>query len=140
MDKPVLTDKEQFPTEEVIFSNIGEAKVHWETLFGVIDSRYPEFSSEWRYYKDGKSWLLKTQKKSKTIFWLSVHQNAFKVSFYFGDKAESAIFNSSIPESLKESFKFGKRYGKIREITIQVESQDDIENVLQLIEIRLSIK
>ena len=139
MDKPVLTDKEQFPTEEVIFSNIGKAKTQWKTLFEYIDERYPEFSSEWRYYKDGQNWLLKTLKKSKTMFWLSVHQNAFKITFYFGDKAESAILSSAISGSLKDSFKYGKRYGKIRGITIQIDSQNDIENVLLLIEIKLTI-
>ena len=140
MDKPVLKDKEQFPTEEVIFSHIGEAKTHWKKLFAYINSKYPEFSSEWRYYKDGQAWLLKTQKKSKTIFWLSVVENAFLITFYFGDKAEPAILNSEISESLKESFKTGKRYGKIRGITIQIESEDDIDNVQKLVEIRLSTK
>jgi len=88
MDKPLLADKEQFPTEEIIFSHIDESRIHWETIFGHIHINYPEFIGEWRYYYDGKSWLLKTTKKSKTIFWLSVVQDSFKITFYFGDKAE----------------------------------------------------
>ena len=140
MDKPILKDKDLFPTEEVIFSHIGKAKTHWKKLFAFVNSKYPEFLSEWRYYKDGGAWLLKTQKKSKTIFWLTVFENAFAITFYFGDKAEPAILNSEISEDLKESFKTGKRYGKIRGITIQVESEDDIDNILLLIEIRLSTK
>ena len=84
MEKPLLADKEQHPTEEIIFSHIGESRHHWETLFGHIHSGYPEFISEWRYYNDGKRWLLKTTKKSKTIFWLVIcqeHDPAREVSF-----------------------------------------------------------
>ena len=140
MDKPLLADKEQFPTEEIIFSHIGGSRIHWETIFGHIHNDYPEFVGEWRYYKDGKRWLLKTVKKSKTIFWLSVFQDSFKITFYFGDKAEPVILASSISDSLKESFQNGKRFGKIRAITVQVGNEDDVEDIKSLIEIKLSIK
>jgi hypothetical protein len=140
MDKPLLADKEQFPTEKIIFSHIGESRIHWETIFGHIHINYPEFIGEWRYYNDGKRWLLKTTKKSKTIFWLSVVQDSFKITFYFGDKAEPVILASTISGSLKNSFQNGKRFGKIRAITVQVENGDDVENVKSLIEIKLKIK
>jgi len=140
MEKPLLADKEQFPTEEIVFSHIGESRSHWETLFHHIRNDYPQFSSEWRYYNDGKSWLLKTTRKSKTVFWLSVIQSSFIVTFYFGDKAEPAIMASSISDRLKESFQNGKRFGKIRAITIQVENSKDVENVYSLIELKLSVK
>jgi hypothetical protein len=140
MEKPILADKEQFPTEEIIFSHIGESRIHWETIFGHIHANYPEFVSEWRYYNDGKSWLLKTTRKSKTIFWLSVRQDSFQITFYFGDKAEPVILASSISDSLKDAFQNGKRFGKIRAITVQVENGDDGEDVKSLIEIKLNMK
>jgi hypothetical protein len=140
MEKPVLADKEQFPTEEIVFSHIGESRIHWETVFQHISDEYPECSSEWRFYNDGKSWLLKTTRKSKTVFWLSVKQNSFNITFYFGDKAELLIMASSISDTLKYSFKNGKRYGKIRAITVKVDEANAVENVKSLIEIKLSIK
>ena len=140
MDKPLLDDKEQFPTEEIIFSHIGESRIHWETLFRHIHNHHPDFIGTWRFYNDGKRWLLKTARKSKTIFWLSVMKDAFTITFYFGDKAESAIMAGDISDSIKDSFQNGKRYGKIRGITVHVKSGDDVDNVKSLIEIKLSIK
>ncbi len=70
MDQLILTDKNQFPTEEIIFSHIGKSKILWESIFKYIHANYPDFSEQWKYYNDGKSWLLKVAKKSKTIFWL----------------------------------------------------------------------
>lgn len=140
MEKPILTDKEQFPTEEIIFSYIGKSRIHWEAIFGYIHTNYPEIISEWRYYNDGKSWLLKSTKKLKTIFWLSVLQDSFRITFYFGDKAEPVILAGTISASLKDSFQNGKKYGKIRAITVRVENEEDVENVKSLIEIKLKIK
>jgi len=140
MEEKVLTDKNQFPTEEVIFSHIGISKRHWESIFQHIHNNHPDFSEQWRYYNDGKSWLLKVTRKSKTIFWLSIWKGLFRITFYFGDKAEPAIMESSISDKLKEEFKNGKRYGKIRGITLIVNNNKVIEYVKTLIIIKLSIK
>ncbi len=140
MEEKVLTDKNQFPTEEVIFSHIGESKIYWESIFQHIHTNHPDFSEEWRYYNDGKSWLLKVTRKSKTIFWLSILKSLFRITFYFGDKAEPAIMESSISDKLKEEFKNGKRYNKIRGITLIVNNNKVIEYVKSLIIIKLSIK
>lgn len=140
MEERVLTDKNQFPTEEIVFSHIGDVKVFWESLFGNIHSNHPEFTEQWRYYNDGKSWLLKVTKKKKTIFWLSVLKGTFRIAFYFGDKAEPVIMASNISKELKTQFKDGKRYGKIRGISLTINSNDDVENVLELIETKLKVK
>lgn len=140
MEERVLSDKSQFPTEEIIFSHIGDAKMFWESLFSNIHSNHPEFTEQWRYYNDGKSWLLKVTKKTKTLFWLSVHKDTFKIAFYFGDKAEPAIMASNISEELKSQFKNGKRYGKIRSISLTINTNNDIENVLDLIDTKLKVK
>ena len=68
MNKPILTNKDQFPTDEIIFSHIGKSKVIWESLFLHIYEKHPDLNTEWRYYNDGKSWLMKVTLKSRTIF------------------------------------------------------------------------
>ena len=140
MDKNVLTDKNQFPTPEMIFTHIGKSKKYWETLFDHLRTNHPDFNEQWRYYIDGKSWLLKVTRKSKTIFWLSVLPEAFRITFYFGDRAEPLISDSPISEKFKREFKEGKKYGKIRGITIIVKSEKDIDNIISLIDIKLRIK
>ncbi len=89
---------------------------------------------------DGKSWLLKVTKKTKTIFWLSIFRNSSKITFYFGDKAEPAIMAGDISEGLKTQFENGKRYRKIRGITITIDSKSAVNDALALMEIKLKIK
>ena len=137
MEKPILKDQDQYPTDEVIYSCIGETKTLWISFFDYIHQNFPDFSKDWKYYKDGKSWLLKVAKKSKTVFWVSVLKDTFRITFYFTDKAEDAINKSEILDELKEQFKNGKRYNKIRALSIVFRNKMDIEYAKSLIPIRL---
>jgi ABC-type uncharacterized transport system YnjBCD substrate-binding protein len=140
MEPPVFYDKDQFPTEEIIFKHMGRRKSLWLSLFNLIEKDFPQISNEWRYYNDGKSWLMKVTAKSKTIFWLSIVKGSFRITFYFTDKAENALLKSTLSDELKKQFKEGKRFGKIRGITILFKNKKDIEDAKELINIKLSLK
>ena len=128
------------PSDEIVFSFIGKYKPLWISLFQYIQDQHPEITKEWRYYNDGKCWLLKATKKTKTIFWLSVIEKTFRITFYFTDKAQKAIDSSTLPEELKEQFKSGKRYNKIRGLTIIVKNKKDCASAEELIRIKGSMK
>jgi len=140
MEQLVLSDKDIFPTEEIIFPHIGKHKSLWKSIFEYIHSTYPSFTEQWNFYNDGKRWLLKVTNKSKTIFWLGVLENSFRMTFYFTDKAEQAIMSSAISDELKEQFKAGKKYNKIKGISIVFKNKADIEYAKQLIEIKLNTR
>jgi hypothetical protein len=95
---------------------------------------------QWKYYKDGKCWLLKVSKKTKTIFWIAIFKDTFRMTFYFSDKAEQSINNAPISDELKEQFINGKRYNKIRGLSIYFKYKRDIEYAKSLIRIKLSVK
>ena len=138
MDQLVLSDKTQFPTEEIIFSHLGKAKNIWVSFFEYLQENYPDILSEWRYYNDGKSWLMKNTRKKKTVFWLSIQEGTFRITFYFTDRAETAIAGSTIPAEMKKQFKEGKQYGKIRGLTVFFKFKKDIETAKTLLMIKLN--
>jgi hypothetical protein len=140
MEPHVLTDKRQFPTEEIIFAHLGKSKVFWLSLFEYIHTNHPDLSEEWRYYNDGKSWLLKVKRKKKTVFWLSVVKDAFRTTFYFTDRANGAIADSSISDELKEQFASGKRFGAIRGLTVTYKNKKAVADAQKLIALKISLK
>jgi hypothetical protein len=140
METPVLSDKEIFPTEEVIYSHIGKASTLWNSVFEYIHTAHPDIEEQWRYYNDGKSWLMKVTRKTKTIFWLSLYKNSFRATFYFTAKAEEAILNSKLSSELKQQFIEGKNFGKLRGITVFFKNKKDVENIRELISVKLSLK
>ncbi len=140
MEQQILWDKNLYPSEEVIFSHIGKSKQLWVSFFDYIHSNHPDFTEEWRYYNDGKSWLMKVQRKAKTVFWLSLFEKTFRVSFYYTDRAEKAILDSDISDELKKVFTNGKIYGRLRGMTIVFKKKKDIEYAKTLIGIKLTVK
>ena len=138
-EDPILSDPKQYPSDEIVFSHIGRKKDLWARFFDDLKTDHPDFSKEWRYYKDGGRWLMKVTRKAKTIFWVSVEEKEFLVTFYFSDKASASINDSSLSSELKEAFNTGKRYGKIRGITVSIAKFKDIEYVNTLIEIRKNV-
>ena len=140
MEEKILTDKSQFPTDRIIYTHIGKSKALWISMFEHIHATYPEISHEWRYYNDGKSWLMKVTRKAKTVFWLSVQKNYYRTTFYFTAKAEEMLMSSDISDQLKKNFKEGRFYGKIRGLTVVMKSKKDLKDFEMILAIKINLK
>jgi hypothetical protein len=140
MDIPCLNDKNIYPDDEVLTRYLGRAKNAWDSFMDLLKTDYPLLSTEWRYYNDGKRWLFKTTQKTKTICWISVWEKFFRITFYFGNKAEETIKKSALDEKLKAQFlNYGGKL-KIRPITIIVKKKSDLNVLRELIELKELIK
>jgi hypothetical protein len=97
-------------------------------------------SGVWNYYNDGKQWLFKMTRKKKTLFWAAVQDDSFRITFYFGDKAEPLLVESKLPQKIKDDFKTSKHYGAIRAISVSLLRDSDIGIIKELISVKLKIK
>ena len=136
----LLTNKEIYPTDEYIFSIIGEKRVFWQQIMNYMANNYKDASGGWNFYYDGKRWLFKMTNKKKTIFWAGLLNDTFRITFYFGNKAETMIEQSDLAQNIKEEFKTAKHYGMIRPVTILVNGKDDADNVLKMIALKSKLK
>jgi len=135
-EKLVLGDKSVYPSEEILFSIIGDKKIVWQKIISYAREKYDNITGEWRFYNDGKQWLFKLQYKKKTVFWSGVLQDTFRITFYFGKKAEPVITESNLPEKIREDFVTGKQYGNTRAISIKVSGTSDLETIYKLIDLK----
>lgn len=140
MEPIVLTDPSIKPSDELIFEIIGENSKYWEALIEYLYEKHLNITEEWRFYNDGKSWLYKAVRKKQTLYWIGVIKDTFRVTFWFGEKAEPIIEASTLPESIKEEFRNAKRYGQLRAISVEVRSDDDFANVVKLLELKAKMK
>lgn len=136
----LLADKNIYPTDEYIFSIIGEKKILWLSIMDHMKNNYKDSAGGWNFYNDGKRWLFKMVSKKKTVFWAGILNDTFRITFYLGNKAESIIENSDLPQIIKEEFKTAKRYGLIRPVTFIINDNSDVDNVLKMIAIKNKIK
>jgi len=94
----------------------------------------------WRYYKDGTSWLCKVARKKKTILWLSVWQGCFHLGFYFTEKNGAGIPDLNIDKRLKRAYVENKPIGKLKPLTVEVHTQADLQDGLELVAYRMGKK
>jgi hypothetical protein len=140
LEKPVLSDPGIKPDDKLISSFIGDKINYWHDILTYCETEYSGASGDWRFYNDGKQWLFKFVFKKKTLFWAALYEDAFKITSYFGDKAEPVILASNISDPVKEGFINGKRYGKIRAISLKIFRAEDVENVKKVIAVKAKLK
>lgn len=138
MDRPLLHDANTYPVDTILNAILGNCSAVYQTFVHTL----PEYQIEleWRYYDDGKSWLGKAVSKKKTIFWLSVWQNFFKVSFHFTEKTCIGIINLPIVDEIKTSMVNAPIKGKLISLIIDVSETAHLKDVFTLISYKQSCK
>jgi hypothetical protein len=122
-----------------------------EVLEKVLDKKYPVFREfisnaeseefklipNWRYYKDGKAWLCKITLKKKTVVWLSVWSDCFKLAFYFTEKSGGGIPGLKIDDSIKEFYLNHKPIGKLKPVVVEVKMKSQLVDINTLIKYKI---
>ena len=140
MEPIVLTDPTITPDNKLIYTIIGDKSIYWQKILDYLYQNHKDISEVWRFYNDGKAWLFRTLKKKNTIFWVGVIQGAFRITFWFSDKAAPIIEQSDLPEKLKDEYRNAKKFNTIRAVSLVISSDEDLAAVFQLIELKLKIK
>jgi len=136
MDNKVLSDPDLYPSEKVLSRVLKRAHPAFVSLLAFNHQHYPQFAERWKYYRDGKSWLMNVSMKKKTLFWLSVGDGFFRVTFYMNTKARELVMKSALGEELKKhvTTNIGKQ---LVGLTLHVKTKKDIEPYEELMQIKL---
>jgi hypothetical protein len=132
-EKPLLNDPKEFPDDGVLSKYLGKNKVLWDAMTGEWSSDFPSASLEWKYYKDGGTWLGKLVEKKKTVCWISVWDKFFKISFYFAEKNDNDIKILKIDQRLKDSYLSNKPIGKLKPLIVAVKTKKTLKSIYELI-------
>jgi hypothetical protein len=140
MERPCLNNPDEFPDDTLLARHLGPAKTAWDSFMTFLRDRAPDWTGQWRYYNDGKTWLFKLTHKKKTLCWVSIWPGAFKTTFYFGIKAAPLIAASKLPQKYIDQFLHGKTYGKIRSISVLIKTPAALSTTKTLLRIKEQLK
>ncbi|MFB6319452.1 DUF3788 family protein [Saccharicrinis sp. FJH54] len=139
-EKPQLRDSEVEPTDDVLKQVLGENVFPvFSELRQTVEHDF-DFELLWHYYKDGGAWLCKVVHKKKTIFWLSVWDKHFKVSFYFTEKTRPGVTELNINDDLKKSMFSSKMSGKLIPLTFQMNNAEQLSDLLEVTKYKKGLK
>jgi hypothetical protein len=128
-----LRDESIYPNEEVLSSILQDS---FQTYLSLLDlfKKY-DMSYEWRYYRDGKAWLCKVQKKKRTIIWMSAWKGFMQATIYFPERYIDQVYQLDISDDLKEKINSTKNVGKSKPCTFEIKDKNifkDFEKVMNL--------
>ncbi|MDD3338074.1 MAG: DUF3788 family protein [Lachnospiraceae bacterium] len=116
----LLRDANIEPTVGMIADGLGATNTVYEKFIEEL-KEYNISLMNWRYYNDGKAWLSKGEykwttargaNKVKPVFWLSIWEGFFKVSFFFSEKIRTELLSLPISSDAKEIIKNTEATGK----------------------------
>ena len=137
MSIQLLIDPDVFPSAEVLGKALDKKYPVFKEFICTVESEDLKLIPNWRYYKDGKAWLCKITLKKKTVVWLSVWSDCFKVAFYFTEKSGEGIPGLRIDDSIKEFYLNHKPIGKLKPIVVEVRSKSQLVDINTLIKYKI---
>lgn len=106
----LLRDSNVEPTSDIIAAGLGVSYVTYTKFLDELEAHHGITLMDWRFYNDSKAWLSKGEykwttargaNKVKPIFWLSIWEGLFKVSFNFAYCAQEKLLNLPISPETK---------------------------------------
>jgi len=138
MGKPLLNNPAVLPTDEVLKSILGSAfEAYSECMERIAEM---ELVPEWNYYKDGGAWLCKVQYKKKTVFWLSIWENRFRVVFYFTEKTMVGLAELDIEPALVQQVVQAAPIGKLIPMGFNVQKKDQLNDLFTVAHYKKKLK
>ena len=127
-----LGDESVFPDEAVLKGVLGRSYRAFCALLELFDRN--EMTHEWRYYRDGKAWLCKVQKKKRTIIWMSAWKGFAKAVVYVPLKHMDDVYALPIASETKDRFRGTKNVGQSKPCIFEVRNQKvlkDLDTVMK---------
>nr|WP_294776246.1 DUF3788 family protein [uncultured Flavobacterium sp.] len=136
--KSIFTNKNEIPTEAQLQKALGNTYDYWQLFAEHTLKLYPKAVSEWHFSGDKFGWSFRIKDEKRIIIYLLPRDQFFKVAFVFGQKATNTIMACPISEFIKTELQAAKVYAEGRGIRIEIKDKHLVEDILQLISIKIS--
>jgi hypothetical protein len=138
VNKIELSDESVYPDETVLRGVLGRSYQAYCALLELFDRH--QMLYEWRYYRDGKSWLCKVQKKKRTIVWMSAWKGFMKAAIYIPERHLDRVYALPIHEETKDRIKTTKNVGKSRPCIFEIRDQRILKDMEVVIQFKIQTK
>ena len=128
-----LHDSSVYPDKPVLERILGLSYGAYCSLLKLYEDNGLE--AEWRYYRDGKTWLCKVQRKGRTIVWMSAWKGYMQATIYFPERHIESVCALDVSRATRERILSTENTGKSKPCIFEIrddEALKDFNTVLQL--------
>jgi len=138
LDDLGLRDEKVFPDEKVLRNVLGKSYAAYALLIELFRQNAMTFA--WRYYRDGKAWLCKVQKQSRTIIWMSAWKGFMRATIYFPGKYLERVYQLDIGEETKCKIRLTKNVGQSKPCTFEVRDEQMLTDLAKVMQLKIECK
>jgi hypothetical protein len=121
-----LRDESVYPDENLLKTILGKSYNAYCTLLKLYDDN--KMTYEWRYYRDGKAWLFKVQRKKRTIVWMSAWKGYMQAAIYVPDRLMEGVYALDISDDVKKRIRNTKNVGKSKPCIFEIRNKDILKD------------
>lgn len=136
MEENIFNDKLVVPDGRTVQKALGEAGGFWLELRKYVQENYGPAIEEWKYYGLKSGWTMRMLSNKRNLFFFTVIDKGFRLSFVFGDRAVDAIGRSDLPRSIIDEVMNAQKYPEGRGLRIEVKDRRLAAAVKTLIKIK----
>jgi hypothetical protein len=135
INKKELNDESVYPDEKVLKKILGRSYKAYCELLKLYDDNEMEYT--WRYYRDGKAWLCKVQKKKRTIVWMSAWKGFMKVTIYVPEKYIDELYKLDISKEMIEKIRKTKNVGRSKPCIFEIRNKNILKDLNKVIQFKI---
>jgi hypothetical protein len=136
--KSIFIEKSKIPTESELKTALGDTYSYWKNLAEFSNKLFPSAKNEWHFSGEKYGWSFRISDKKRVLIYLLPRDGFFKTAFVFGQKATDQIIQSEISDHIKNELLAAKAYAEGRGIRIEIKDSEMIEDVKELIRIKIA--
>lgn len=137
-DISIFTDKSVIPDEKALVMALGNTANLWSQLKDYVYERYPKATEEWKYPGAKYGWSFRIKDKKRVLTYLLPRDQYFKVALVFNEKATREVLDSTVNDAIKKDLRAARAYAEGRGIRIDVRDETVLNDIRQLIDIKVS--
>jgi hypothetical protein len=133
-----LRDENAYPDEKLLQTILDKSYNTYSLLIELFNQY--EMTYAWRYYRDGKAWLCKVQKKKRTIIWMSAWKGFMQATIYFPHKDLESVYKLDISEVVRNKISATNDVGKSKPCIFELRDKQILEDFEKVMKLKIEIK
>lgn len=133
-----LRDESVSPDEVILKNILGDSFHAYTKLMELYKEN--ELDHQWRYYKDGKAWLCKVQKKKKTIVWMSAWKGFMQATIYIPERLIEGVYKLQLKEVTIDKIKNTKNVGKSKPCIFEIRNKEILNDFNTIMQFKINSK
>lgn len=133
-----LNDESVYPDDTILQRVLTESFNSYIKLLALFVRA--DLTHEWRYYRDGKAWLCKVQKKKKTIIWMSAWPGFMKATLYFPERYADDLAGLEVGDETRDRILSAKRVGSSIPCMFEIRNDEVLKDLEIVMNYKISLK